>query len=78
MARRFCISNQRLSESFKSNPADELSHKRSIKVVYRALAVTSKRERVGHISSSIFAKVESVLAVVWMIRVPIRDDHFGK
>jgi len=40
-----------------------------IQIVNAAFTVTTQRETVGHIASSIFAQVEGMLPLMWMFRV---------
>ena len=39
------------------------------------LAITSKGEAIGHVSSTILSKVESMLPLVRMFRVSVRHHH---
>ena len=41
-------------------------------------AVAAERKTVGHVSSSIFSKVESVFTLMWMFGVTIRNNHLSE
>jgi hypothetical protein len=45
-----------------------------IHVVDRTFAVASKCQRIGHVSTAIFAKVERMLALMGVFWIAIRDD----
>jgi hypothetical protein len=57
---------------------NSLPDERGIKVLDRPLAVAAHAERVGHVARAILAQVKSVLAVMRVVRVAVRDDHLGK
>jgi len=46
-----------------------------VKITDCALAITSKRKRVGHESCTILTEIESVLSGMREIRTSVRDDH---
>lgn len=50
----------------------------SIKVLDTALAVAAEGERVGHVASSILAKIKSMLALMWMLWIAVRNHHLGE
>jgi hypothetical protein len=43
-----------------------------------ALAVAAKGETVGHVATTILAKIKSMLALVGMLGVSVRDNHLGQ
>lgn len=51
-------------------------NKGSIHVVDGALAVTSQRQTVGHVATTVLTQVEGMLALVRMLRITVRDHHF--
>ena len=49
-----------------------------IHVVNRSFTVTAQCQTVGHVASTVFAKVEGVLPLVWMFWVAVWYDHLGQ
>ena len=54
-----------------SSPVDE----GCIHIVNRSFAITTQGKTVGHISSTIFAQVESMLPLMRMFRISIWHNH---
>lgn len=57
-----------------SSPVDEVR----IHVVNGTLAVTSQRQAVGHVTSTVFTKVKGMLPLVRVLGVSIWDNHLRK
>ena len=53
-------------------------YKGGVHVVYCPLAIAPKSEAVGHVATSVFAQVESMLPLMWMLGITIRDHHLGQ
>lgn len=49
-----------------------------VHVVYGSFAITTQRQTVGHVSSAIFAKIESMLSLVRMFWVAVGYHHLRK
>lgn len=49
-----------------------------IHIVNCTLAVTAQCQAVGHVASSVLAEIEGVFAVVGMLWITIRNNHFGE
>jgi hypothetical protein len=55
-----------------------LSGHKGIEIVDRALAVATQSETVGEITGTVFTEIESVLALMGVLRVSVWDNHLGK
>lgn len=49
-----------------------------VHVVNGAFAVTAETQTIGHVSATIFAEIEGVLALMRVLGVAVWHDHFGQ
>jgi hypothetical protein len=66
--------NSILDSRALAGPIDECS----IHIVDSTLAITTKRQAVGHVSSTILTKIERMLSLMRMLWVSVRNNHFCK
>ena len=49
-----------------------------VHVMDRAFAVAAESKGIGHIAASVLTQVEGVLSLMRVLRVAVRDHHFGQ